>query len=163
MTDIAITGIGVISALGIGRERFWESCRNATSGIKKITSFETSFFKSDVAACVEGFDPKKFMPPGVSRRMGRISQMAVASSVEAVKDSGIELDTANKDRIAIVMGTAYGKQRCGTSQLEAASRSNNCRLIPNVAAERLTPRTRCAFTATLRPLSSQPEDCDKGV
>lgn len=114
MTDIVITGIGVISALGIGRETFWESCRDARSGIKKIVSFDTSSFKSDVAACVEDFEPKQFMPVRAYRRMGRISQMAVASSVEAVKDSGIELDSVNKNRIAIIMGTAYG----GSSSVE---------------------------------------------
>ncbi len=108
MTDIVITGIGVISPLGIGRETFWENCRNAKSGIKKITSFDTSSFKSDVAAFVEDFDPKQFISPRVYRRMGRISQMAVASSVEAIEDSGIELDAVDRDRCAIIMGTAYG-------------------------------------------------------
>ncbi len=108
MTDIVITGIGVISPLGIGRETFWENCRNAKSGIKKITSFDTSSFKSDVAAFVEDFDPKQYISPRVYRRMGRISQMAVASSVEAIEDSGIELDAVDRDRCAIIMGTAYG-------------------------------------------------------
>ncbi len=108
MTDIAITGIGAVSSLGIGRDHFWESCRNAESAIKKINSFDTRGLRSDVAACVEGFDPKQFMSPRVYRRMGRISQMAVASSVEAIKDCGIELDFVNRDRVAIIMGTAYG-------------------------------------------------------
>jgi len=61
MTDIAITGIGIISALGIGREAFWENCRNATSGIKKINAFDTSSLRSNVAAYVEDFEPKQFI------------------------------------------------------------------------------------------------------
>ena len=114
MTDIAITGIGVVSALGIGRETFWESCRDAKSGIKKIVSFDTSSLRSDVAGYIEDFDPKQFMSPRSYRRMSRISQMAVASSIEAIADSGIGTDTVDKDRIAIIMGTAYG----GSSQVE---------------------------------------------
>jgi len=108
MTDIAITGIGVISPLGIGRETFWENCRDAKSGIKRVTSFDTSSFRSDFAAFVDDFEPRQFMSPRVYRRMGRISQMAVASSVEAIEDSGIDLDAVNRDRFAIIMGTAYG-------------------------------------------------------
>ncbi len=108
MTDIVITGIGVISPLGIGRKSFWENCRDAKSGIKKVTAFDTSSLRSDFAAFVEDFEPREYMSSRVYRRMGRISQMAVASSVEAIEDSGIDLDAVNKDRFAIIMGTAYG-------------------------------------------------------
>jgi len=87
MIDIVITGIGVVSPLGVGREAFWENCRKAKTGIKKITSFDTSSLRSNIAGWVEGFDPSRYMSPGVYRRMSRISRMAVASSVEALKDS----------------------------------------------------------------------------
>jgi len=108
MIDIVITGIGVVSPLGVGRETFWENCRKAKTGIKKITSFDTSSLGSNVAAWVEGFDPSHYMSPGVYRRMSRISRMAVASSVEALKDSVLILDTINRERIAVIMGTSYG-------------------------------------------------------
>jgi len=103
MRDIAITGIGVISSLGVGREAFWENCGKAKTGIKKITSFDTSSLRSNIAGWVEGFDPRQFMSPGVYRRMSRISRMAVASSVEAVKDSGLILDSIDRERIAVIM------------------------------------------------------------
>ncbi len=108
MSDIAITGIGVVSPMGVGREVFWESCRKAKTGIKRITSFDTSSLRSNIAGWVEGFDPSQFMPPGVYRRMSLISRMAVASSVEALKDSGLILDTIDRERIAVIMGTSYG-------------------------------------------------------
>ena len=108
MIDIAITGIGVMSPMGVGREAFWENCRKAKMGIKKITSFDTSSLRSNIAGWVEDFDPRQFMSPGVYRRMSRISRMAVASSVEAVKDSGLILDTIDRERIAVIMGTSYG-------------------------------------------------------
>jgi 3-oxoacyl-[acyl-carrier-protein] synthase II len=108
MIDIAITGIGVMSPLGVGREAFWENCRKAKMGIKKITSFDTSSLRSNIAGWVEDFDPRQFMSPGVYRRMSRISRMAVASSVEAMKDSGLILGAIDRERIAVIMGTSYG-------------------------------------------------------
>jgi 3-oxoacyl-[acyl-carrier-protein] synthase II len=108
MIDIVITGVGVMSPMGVGREAFWENCRKAKMGIKKITSFDTSSLRSNIAGWVEDFDPRQFMSPGVYRRMSRISRMAVASSVEAVKDSGLILDSIDRERIAVIMGTSYG-------------------------------------------------------
>ena len=108
MIDIVISGIGVMSPLGVGREAFWENCRKAKTGIKKITSFDISSLRSNIAGWVEDFDPRQFMSPGVYRRMSRISRMAVASSIEALKDSGLILDAIDRERIAVIMGTSYG-------------------------------------------------------
>jgi 3-oxoacyl-[acyl-carrier-protein] synthase II len=108
MSDIVITGIGVISPMGVGRETFWENCRKAKNGIRKITSFDTSALGSNIAGLVEGFNPGRFMLPKIYRRMGRISRMAVAASIEAMEDSGIKLDTIDKGKIGVIVGTAYG-------------------------------------------------------
>ncbi len=108
MTDIAITGIGLITPLGVGREAFWENCRKAKTGIKKIKSFETGSFRSNIAAWIDNFEPGQFMPPRFYRRMSRISRMAVGASVEALNDSGLIPDTTDSEKIAVVMGTAYG-------------------------------------------------------
>jgi 3-oxoacyl-[acyl-carrier-protein] synthase II len=108
MIDIVITGIGVVSPLAVGRKAFWEKCRTAKTGIKRITSFDTTSLRSNIAGCVEDFDPSHYMSPGVYRRMSRISRMAVGSSVEALKDSGLILDAIDRERIAVIMGTSYG-------------------------------------------------------
>lgn len=108
MIEIAVTGIGVISPLGIGRGAFWEGCRKAKTGIKKITSFDTTSLRSNIAGWIDDFDPGQFMPPRCYRRMSLVSRMAVASSIEALADSGLIPDSLNKERIAIIMGTAYG-------------------------------------------------------
>jgi 3-oxoacyl-[acyl-carrier-protein] synthase II len=108
MIDIVVTGIGIVSPLGVGREAFWDNCSKAKTGIKKITSFDTSSLGSNVGGWVKDFDPSEYMSPGAYRRMSRISRMAVASSVEALKDSGLILDDADRGRIAVIMGTSYG-------------------------------------------------------
>jgi 3-oxoacyl-[acyl-carrier-protein] synthase II len=108
MTDIVVTGIGIVSPLGVGKEAFWDNCSKAKTGIKQITSFDTSSLRSNTGGWVKDFDPSEYMSPGAYRRMSRISRMAVASSVEALKDSGLILDDADRGRIAVIMGTSYG-------------------------------------------------------
>jgi len=108
MTDIAVTGLGIVSPLGVGKDAFWHNCSQAKIGIKRITSFDTNSLSSNVGGWVKDFDPSNYMSPGAYRRMSRISRMAVASSVEALQDSGLILDHTNRERIAIIMGTSYG-------------------------------------------------------
>ena len=108
MDNIAFTGIGIVSSLGVGREAFWENCQKAKSGLKRISAFDTSAFKSDVAGFVEDFDPSEFMPPRTYRRMSPISRMAVAASVEAIDDSRLSLEALDKDRVGVILGTSYG-------------------------------------------------------
>lgn len=108
MVDIVVTGIGVISAMGIGREAFWESCQQAKTGIKKVTAFDTSSLDSNVAGWLDDFVPRDHLPPRAYRRMSRISRLAVSSSVEALNDSGLNLENMAKERIAVIVGTSYG-------------------------------------------------------
>lgn len=92
----------------MGRDAFWEGIKSARSGIGRITEFEVGNLDSNVAGVVKGFDPSAFMPPRIYRRMSRISRMAVAASMEAIKDSGLRTDDTGKEKIGIIMGTAYG-------------------------------------------------------
>ena len=108
MSDIVITGIGVISSIGTGRETFWESCQKAKTGIKKITVFDTSSLHSNVAGWIDDFEPRDYMSPRAYRRMSRISRLAVSSSVEALNDSGLNLENMGKECIAVIVGTSYG-------------------------------------------------------
>lgn len=115
MSNIAITGIGVISSLGTGREAFWHGCCKATSGIRRITSFDTDPYKTNIGGCVADFKPSQFMSPMVYRRMSRVSRMALAAGIEAVDDSRIDMAAVDKERVAVIMGTAYG----GSSHVDA--------------------------------------------
>jgi len=108
MSDIVVTGMGVISSLGVGRDAFWEGLRSGRSGIKRITHFDATPFRSNIAAWIDDFEPQRFIPPRSYRRMSRVSRMAVAASVEALKDSGVDLDRVDRERVAVIMGTAYG-------------------------------------------------------
>jgi 3-oxoacyl-[acyl-carrier-protein] synthase II len=108
MTAISITGMGVISSLGVGREAFWEGCLAARSGFREITAFDTDAYSTNVGACVVDFKPADYMKPMTYRRMSPVSRMAVAASIEAVDDSGLCLEGMDRERVAVVMGTSYG-------------------------------------------------------
>ena len=108
MHDIAVTGIGVVSPLGVGREAFRESVFEAVSAIGPVSAFDTSAFRSHLGAEVSGFDPARFIRPSVYRRMGRISRMAAAAARMALEDAGGVLDELPGNRIGIALGTAYG-------------------------------------------------------
>ncbi len=108
MEEIVITGIGIISACGIGKEAFWKNCLEGRSGIHPIQSFDTSAYRSHLGAEAQGFNPKDFMPPLKYRRMSRVSRLAVAASIEAIKDGGLKVSPETGPSIGVVLGTGYG-------------------------------------------------------
>jgi 3-oxoacyl-[acyl-carrier-protein] synthase II len=108
MDHIVITGIGIISACGIGKEAFWKSCLEGRTGIGAIQSFDTSGYPSHLGAEARDFNPKDFMPPLKYRRMSRVSRLAVAASIEAIKDAALAVSPQSAPSIGVVLGTGYG-------------------------------------------------------
>jgi 3-oxoacyl-[acyl-carrier-protein] synthase II len=108
MTEIHITGIGIVSAIGVGKSAFWDGCRSARSGIKSVAGFLKERHGSPLAGWVADFDPRRNLSPALFRRMSRLSRMAASAGVEAVQDSGLDLEAIDRDRVAIVIGTAHG-------------------------------------------------------
>ncbi len=108
MDEIVITGIGIISPCGVGRESFWKSCLSGQAGIAPIQSFDTSAYSSHLGAEARDFNPKDFMPPLKYRRMSRVSRLAVAASIEALKDAVLAVSSQTASSIGVVVGTGYG-------------------------------------------------------
>lgn len=108
MEKIVITGIGIISACGIGKKAFWKSCLEGRTGIAPIRSFDTSGYPSHLGAEARDFNPKDFMPSLKYRRMSRVSRLAVAASIEAIQDAALEASPEKALSIGVVLGTGYG-------------------------------------------------------
>ncbi len=108
MEEIVITGIGIISACGIGKDAFWKSCLEGRTGIAPIRSFDTSAYSSHLGAEARDFNPKDFIPPLKYRRMSRVSRLALAASMEALKDAGLEITPQFAPSIGVIIGTGYG-------------------------------------------------------
>jgi 3-oxoacyl-[acyl-carrier-protein] synthase II len=105
---VVVTGIGMVTPLGVGKGRFWEALRCGETGIREISSFSTEGFGSHLGGEIRDFQPRDFISVKNLRRMDRLSAMTTASVRMALDDAGIAVCGANRDRIGIVMGTAFG-------------------------------------------------------
>jgi len=106
--SVAVTGIGVFSSIGCGREAFWEHLVAGVSGVRAVSAFDASGHKSRIASEVIPFEPEKFMHPKQARRMARVSQLAVCAGMEAMKDAGLQIDALDSYRVGCVIGSAAG-------------------------------------------------------
>jgi 3-oxoacyl-[acyl-carrier-protein] synthase II len=105
---VVITGLGIVSAIGIGKDAYWESLRNGKSGIRKITSFDASSYPCQVAAEVTEFDPTDFMPAQQARRIDRFAQLGVAAARLGIADAGLKLEGESEGAVGIILGTSVG-------------------------------------------------------
>lgn len=105
---VVITGMGVITPLGIGAPALWEAVRDGRSGIRTITRFDASACNSRVAGAVENFDPSHFMDSKPARRLDRFSAFSVAAAQMALEDAGLTLDRQDGCHIGAYIGSALG-------------------------------------------------------
>ena len=106
---VVITGLGIVSPLGIGVAENWRNILAGKSGITRITHFDATGYPSMIAGEVKNFDPTQFgMTEKEARRMDRFIQLGMAAGIEAIKDSGIEVTEANAERIGVHIGAGIG-------------------------------------------------------
>ena len=105
---VVITGIGVLSPLGLNLASTWEGLIAGKSGIDYTTLYDTENFETRFAGEVKGFKPTDYINRKDARRMDRFTQLAIVASLEAVKQSGLEINSANADNIGIVIGSGIG-------------------------------------------------------
>ncbi|MHB8170000.1 MAG: beta-ketoacyl-ACP synthase II [Thermincolia bacterium] len=105
---VVITGIGVISPVGSGVEKFWTALQAGTSGIKPITSFDAARLPTRIAGEVTDFEPTDYFDKKEARRLDRCIQFAVAGAKMALDDSGLNPAEMDLDRVGVIFGTGIG-------------------------------------------------------
>jgi 3-oxoacyl-[acyl-carrier-protein] synthase II len=112
---VVVTGLGVVSPVGIGADVAWDALVRGQSGITDITLFDTDAYEIHVAGEVKGFDATQYMDPKDARRHDRNTHFAVAAAGEALRQAGLlngegrlDTDQADRDRFGMVVGTAIG-------------------------------------------------------
>ena len=105
---VVVTGMGIISPLGIGVEENWSAIINGKSGIGPITRFDTESFPVKFAGEVAGFDAERYMGHKEVKKMDRFIHFAVAASDYALKDSGYEITEKNAERVGVQVGVGLG-------------------------------------------------------
>jgi len=105
---VVVTGLGVVSPVGIGVDTAWANIVAGKSGITRITKFDPSNFSSQIAGEVKDFDVSQYLPAKEARRMDTFIQYGLAAAIEAVKDSGIVATEENAERIGVSIGSGIG-------------------------------------------------------
>jgi len=105
---VVITGLGIVSSIGVGKEAFWENCLQGISGVKPIQGFDVISYRSRLGAQLPEIDFKAFIKPINLRRMDRIGKIVVSAVRLAIDDSSLNLKEEDSSRIGISIGTGLG-------------------------------------------------------
>ena len=127
---VVITGVGLVTPLGIGVKETWQALCNGKSGVGEITRFDASKFQTKIAAEVKDFKAEEFLPRKEARRTERFIAYAIAAGRMAVEDSGLVIDSTNSNRVGVITG-------CGLGGLEVLE--NTCETLDKRGPRRVTP------------------------
>jgi 3-oxoacyl-[acyl-carrier-protein] synthase II len=127
---VVVTGIGIVSPVGIGTEETWEAVRNARTGIGPITAFDASDFSTRIAGEVRDFDPAKYIDRKDIKKMGRFIHFAVAAADFALSGSGLKIGADNAERVGVYIGSGIGGFEVIEREFENLMRSGPKRISP---------------------------------
>ena len=124
---VVITGVGIVSPLGLDADLSWKQLIKGISGIDKITSFDTDGFETQIAAEVKNYDPVPSIGLKQSKRMDRFVQMACTVSLQAIEDAELNLDLIDRNRFGVNIASGIGgiitlSQQVGTLNSKGARR-----------------------------------------
>lgn len=105
---VVMTGVGVITPIGTGRETFWQALLAGKNGIERISRFDAADYGSQIAGEVRDFDPDAYIDKKEAKRMDRYAQFALAASKMAIEDAALDLDKENRERIGTYIGSGIG-------------------------------------------------------
>jgi len=105
---VVITGIGLVTPLGIGVEESWKAAINGVSGVGHITHFDASSLPVRITAEVKGFEPANYVEIKEIKKMDRVIHFALAAATMAVEDSGIQINQDNAERVGVIIGAGMG-------------------------------------------------------
>ena len=105
---VVVTGLGAITPLGLNVADTWENVKNGVSGCGPITHFDASLFKTQFACEVKGFDPSKYFDRKEARKLDIYAQYAIGAAKEAIENSGMDLETIDKDEVGVIFAAGIG-------------------------------------------------------
>ncbi len=133
---VVVTGLGVVSSVGIGKDEFWKAIIDGKSGISKVSSFDTKEYRYHYAGEVKSFDPEEFIDKRKVKFLGYTSQLAIAATSLALKDARLSLKD-NKERTGVFIGTTMGEKPLEESIdawiIEGADNINKTKILQSSA------------------------------
>jgi 3-oxoacyl-[acyl-carrier-protein] synthase II len=105
---VVVTGLGLVTPLGIGVEKSWEGLVQGKPGIRRITHFDSSAFATQIAGEVEGFNADEYIEPKEIKKMDRFIHLGIAAATMAMDDAQLKVDEANAARVGVYVGSGMG-------------------------------------------------------
>ncbi|MDD5729929.1 MAG: beta-ketoacyl-ACP synthase II [Candidatus Omnitrophica bacterium] len=135
---VVITGLGIVSSIGLGADEFWSSSLKGKSGVDLIKDFDASLFDSRIFGAVKGFNPGEYMPGDVAKSVDRVVQLALASARMALDNSKLDLENEDRNRIGVIFGSGLGGIIFQEQQIMRAFDKGAHRINP-ASVPRITP------------------------
>lgn len=141
---VAITGIGPITAVGIGADALWDGLRRERSPIRRLTRFDAAGWRTRIAAEIDDFDAESFMDARLARRLDRYCHFAVAATRLAIDDARLDTGRIDSDRIAVQMGSALGGSAAAETQFAPLQQGGLRAVDPRVALTTFVGAASCS-------------------
>lgn len=137
---VVVTGLGALTPLGNTVQDYWNNLLNGVSGADVITKFDASKFKTRFACELKGYDPNNFFERKESRKLDGFSQYALVAVDEAIKNSGLDLEKVNHDRVGVIWGSGIGGLKTFQDEVSIFARGDgtprfNPFFIPKIIAD----------------------------
>ncbi len=107
-TRVVVTGVGMITPVGLDTNSSWAALTAGQSGIGRIKAFDPAGYETQIAAEIKGFEPENYMDKKAAKNMDRFAQLAVAAATEAIRHAGLKIDDSNRTHIAVRFGSGVG-------------------------------------------------------
>ena len=127
---VVITGLGCVTPIGNNKEDFWKNIKAGVCGIDTVTRFDASTFQTQIAGEVKDFNPEEYINKKEIKRLDKFTQYAIAASKMAVEDAKLNLDSINKDRMGVIIGTGIGGVETIEQQHKTLLEKGNKRVSP---------------------------------
>lgn len=127
---VVITGLGVVSSLGMSVDEFWNNIINGKSGISRIEKFDTGEFSSKIGAEIKEFNPEKYISPREAKHLAMFTQYAIFAAMSALEESGLEINEENAERIGVLIGSGIGGIEVFEEQIEKLIKKGPKRISP---------------------------------
>ncbi|MBF0532146.1 MAG: beta-ketoacyl-ACP synthase II [Candidatus Omnitrophica bacterium] len=127
---VVVTGLGVVSPLGVGTEKFWQNLIAGESGISRFTHFDSAAYDCQIAGMVPDFDPLKYFDSKEARHLSNFIQFALVASREAVAQAKLNFQAVNLDRVAVLVGSGIGSLQTMEEEFEKLRTRGPSRMSP---------------------------------
>lgn len=127
---VVITGMGLVTPIGIGKQQFWDSLSRGVSGISRVTSFDVANYPCQIAGEVPDFDPTDYIDKREARKMDRFTQFGVAAALMAWEDAGLTSTGVDKENAGVLVGSGIGGIKTIEEQLRVLWEKGPRRVSP---------------------------------